>query len=98
MRSGFDAFRRRLMNDPMEALVPLAIFAVTFLVAWILRRLLMRALNAWSSRTGSRAGRVLHDALRGPTRVWILILAVNLAFQSSDLPARFTSLGGNVLL
>src|SRR5258707_4087939 len=98
MKSGLDAFERLLARDPMEVLLPLAIFAATFLVAWLARRVTLRALNGWSSRTDSRAGRVLYYSLRGPTRVWILILAVHVAFQASDLPAKFAQLGANVLL
>jgi small-conductance mechanosensitive channel len=98
MRSGFTAFRQRLVNNPMEVLLPLAIFGATFLIGWLLRRLLMRALDAWNSRTESRAGRILYDALRGPTRIWVLILAAHLGLQASDLPERFTRLGANALL
>ena len=87
-----------MWNDPIEVVVPLATFAATFLAAWVVRRLLLRALKAWNARTGSRAGCILYDALRGPTRIWILILSFHLAFQSSDLPARWTALGANVLL
>src|ERR1041385_6658566 len=98
MKSGFDALWRRLVQNPMEAVMPLAIFAATFVTAWVIRRLILRALNAWNARTESPAGRILYDALRGPTRIWILILAVHLALQSSDVPARYTRLSANVLL
>jgi small-conductance mechanosensitive channel len=98
MRSGFDKFRLYVVNHPTELVLPLAILTATFLACWVLRRLLMRALSAWNSRTGSRVGRILYDALRGPTRIWILILSVHLAFQSSDLPARFTGPVAVVLL
>ena len=37
MRSGLAEFRQIVMNDPMEVLVPLGIFALTFLVAWATR-------------------------------------------------------------
>jgi small-conductance mechanosensitive channel len=57
-----------------------------------------RALKAWSARSGSRLGGVLHDAFRGPTLIWALILAVHLAFQGSDLPTKFTRPLANVLL
>jgi len=90
MRSGLAEFRHIVMNDPMEVLVPLGIFALTFLVAWAVRAAVMRALKAWNARTQSTAGMILFEALRGPTLIWALILAVHLAFQGSDMPARFT--------
>jgi small-conductance mechanosensitive channel len=98
MRAGFDAFWRHVSSDPMEVVVPLAIFAATFLVAWIVRRLLMRALRMWNQRTGSRAGQILHDALKAATRIWILILAVHVAVQWSDVPDWFAADAANVLL
>jgi small-conductance mechanosensitive channel len=98
MKRALDAFRNRLVNNPMEVILPLAIFAATFLVAWLLRRGLMRALDAWNSRTQSRVGHILHDALQAPTRIWILILAAHFALQSSDLPEHFTRDCANLLL
>ena len=90
MRSGFAEFRQLIVTDPREALLPLGIFAATFLACWVARGLVLRALKAWTARTQSRAGSVLYEALRGPTLIWALILAVHLAIQGSDLPVKFT--------
>jgi small-conductance mechanosensitive channel len=96
--SGFAGFRQLIVNDPMEVILPLGIFAATFLACWVARSLLLRILNAWTARTESRAGSVLYEALRGPTWIWALILAVHLALQGSDLPVRFTHPISNTLL
>ena len=98
MRSGFAEFRHLILMDPMEVIQPLGIFAATFLACWVVRRLVMRALKAWTARAGSRAGEVLCQALRGPTLIWALILAVHLALQGSDLSARITGPVSNGLL
>ena len=98
MKGGLDGLERLLTKNPMEVVLPLAVFAATFVLAWLVRRLTMRALNAWNSRTNSRSGRLLLDSLRAPTRIWILILALHVSFQISDLPLKFTRLGSNVLL
>lgn len=82
----------------MEVVLPLGIFAATFLVCWVVRRLVLRALKARTARTGSRAGTVLYEGLRGPTLIWALILAVHLALQGSDLPGKFTNPVANALL
>jgi small-conductance mechanosensitive channel len=58
----------------------------------------LRALKAWTARTGSRVGAVLYEALRGPTWIWALILAAHLAFQGSDLPRVFTDAVASGLL
>src|ERR1035438_1610594 len=98
MRSGFAEFRQLIVNDPMEVILPLGIFAATFLACWVARRLAVRALKAWTARTESRAGAVLYEALRGPTLIWALILAVHLAFQGSDLSVKFTHPVSSTLL
>jgi len=78
--------RRLLEHDPMEFVRPLLTFAITFLIAWVVRRLVFRALRAWTERTQSRAGLILLDGLRGATWIWALIIAAHLAVQTSDLP------------
>lgn len=82
----------------MEVILPFGIFGATFLACWLIRRLVLRALKAWTSRTGSRTGDVLFEALHGPTLIWALILSVHLAFQGSDLPVKYTHQVANVLL
>src|ERR1700690_4472964 len=96
--SGFAEFRQLIVKEPMEAILPLGIFAATFLGCWVARRLVLRALKAWTARTESRAGSVLYEALRGPALIWALILAVHLAVQGSDLPVKFTHPISNGLL
>ncbi|MBV8902383.1 MAG: mechanosensitive ion channel family protein [Acidobacteriia bacterium] len=71
-------------------ITPLAVFVVVLAIGYLVRRLLLRALEAWYTKTQSRAGRILADSLRGPMVIWIVILGVHLALQSSELPTRFT--------
>jgi small-conductance mechanosensitive channel len=98
MRIGLARLRQVVIEEPMEVLQPLAIFAAIFLIGWVMRRLVLRALHAWNERKQSRNGRILEQALRGPTLIWCVILAAHLGMQSSDLPARLTRVGADVLL
>src|ERR1051325_3367083 len=59
--------REILARDPMEIFLPLAVFAGTFAAAWLVRRLALRAVAAWTSRSHSRSGPLMEKALRGPT-------------------------------
>src|SRR5260370_41073729 len=77
---------RRLMMNPVVRVLPAGIFAATIAVGWLLRSLALRGLRAWTSRSQHRAGLILTDSLRGPTIIWVVILAVHLAVESSDLP------------
>ena len=88
---------RILTKNPMELVWPLAIFVVTFIIGWAVRRLILKALRAWTSRTGSRAGLVIAEALSGPILIWAAILALHVALQSSDLPEKFTDWGAKTL-
>jgi small-conductance mechanosensitive channel len=89
---------RHLWNDPMQVLWPLIIFGVTLLAGSIVRRVTLRALRAWTSRTGSKPGLILTDALRGPILMWTVILGAHLAIQGSSLPERYTSWAAKCLL
>jgi small-conductance mechanosensitive channel len=93
-----DTIRRILAHDPMQLVWPLVTFAITLLVGWVVRYLLFRAMRAWTDRTQSRPGLILMGALRGPTLIWIVIVAVHLGIQSSELPARLTAIPTKALL
>src|SRR5579883_2605912 len=90
--------RRILEHDPRQLIWPVIVFLVTFGLGLLGRRLTMRALRAWISRTQSRPAMILREALRGPILIWAIILGVHLALQSSELPARITSFGAKLLL
>ena len=42
--------RDHVIRDPAELVEPLAVFAITLFAGWLLRRLVLRALGAWTSR------------------------------------------------
>lgn len=92
------AFQRLVLDNPMIVLTPLIVFVATLAVAYGARRAILSAMAAWNNRTKSRSGRVLIDALRGPLLIWALILAVHLAIQLSDLPARYTRWSAHTLV
>src|SRR5260370_23228719 len=98
MRSGFAEFGQLIIKDPMEVIVPFGIFVATFLVGWVVRRVVLRALKSWTVRTESRAGSMLYEALRGPTLIWALMLAAHLAFQGSKLSPGLRHQVANLLL
>ncbi|HWB83750.1 MAG TPA: mechanosensitive ion channel family protein [Bryobacteraceae bacterium] len=98
MEQRLNTARDLFLNHPMALIVPLIVFLVTILVGYVVRRLLMRALRAWTTRTQSRPGLILSQALPGPILIWVLILAVHLAMQSSAAPSSVTFWGARLLL
>jgi small-conductance mechanosensitive channel len=77
---------------------PAGVMVGVLTLGWFVRRLLFRALSAWAQRTRLRLDDLVIQALYGPFLLWVLILAVHLAAQSSELPARVTGIVGKTLL
>ncbi|HJT89621.1 MAG TPA: mechanosensitive ion channel domain-containing protein [Bryobacteraceae bacterium] len=86
MPSGTEWLRRLARIDPKELVMPLVVFLAVMALGYLVRRIFLGALRAWNERSKSLLGRILLEALRGPTLIWILILAVHLAIESSVLP------------
>jgi small-conductance mechanosensitive channel len=82
----------------MKFAIPLGVLAITLVVGWIAKRFLFRALHGWASRTKTHADDILIQAFSGPFMIWMLILGLHLATQSSELPERATGLIGKGLL
>ncbi|MEO8125916.1 MAG: mechanosensitive ion channel family protein [Bryobacteraceae bacterium] len=79
-------------------ITPLCIFFVVFGLGFLARRLLFRMLEGWAEKSKTKFDDILIVALRKPFIIWVLLLAVHLATQSSQLPARPAALIAKVLL
>lgn len=89
--------RRLLEENPAELIWPIVIFVLTMALGWLVRWLILKGLRGWSARSRSRAGEALIEVLAGPMVIWVVILAAQLAIQSSSLPARFADRGAELL-
>jgi small-conductance mechanosensitive channel len=87
-----------LRHDPMELIWPLIVLAGTFLIGLLVRRLVLRGIQDWTARTGSRSLTILADSLRGPMLIWAVIIGAHLAIQASALPPKYTEAGSKYLL
>jgi small-conductance mechanosensitive channel len=67
-------------------LVPLLVFVSVLLVGFVLRILCFRMLHRWAAKTTTRMDDLVLASTRGPSVIWILILAVIAAVQTVDLP------------
>jgi small-conductance mechanosensitive channel len=83
---------------PEIVLVPLIVFAAAMLIGYLVRSLVLRGIRSWAERAKSRPGAIALDALRGPTFIWIFILAVHLAVESSGMNAHNVGLIARGLL
>lgn len=82
----------------MKVMLPLGIFILTLVAGAIAKRQLFKILRRWAGKTQTRADDVLLEALNRPFSFWIVILALHLAMQASELPASITALTGKGLL
>ena len=97
MRGDLQTLRNLFISHPERLFLPIGVFLLVVAIGHLCRLLLLRTLAAWTAKSRSHAGLILADALRGPLVIWILILAVHLALQSSTLPAKFTEWSGEAL-
>jgi small-conductance mechanosensitive channel len=87
-----------LQLEWMKFILPFGVLVITLFVGWIARRVLFRALRQWASKTETHADDMLIQAFSGPFMIWMLILGLHLATQSSELSDRATGLIGKSLL
>jgi small-conductance mechanosensitive channel len=78
--------------------IPIAVFFAVFGVAWIVRRVAFARLHGWAVRTSTTVDETLLESLRGPTLLWIVILAIYVATAMSRLPRTWASLSESALL
>lgn len=89
---------RPLYQHPQLLLQPSLVFVVTLALGYLVRHLCLRGLAAFARRTNSRAAITFDEVLRPASILWILILAVHLAIQSSALPRVVTQVWGPHIL
>jgi len=77
---------------------PAIVFGVVLLAGWFARSILFNTLERWTARSAAKVDDLMVSALRGPSLLWILMLALHIAMQSSELPVRITSLVSKTLL
>jgi len=78
--------------------VPVAVFLTVMVVGWFVRGFLFRVLEKWTAKSKAKLDDLLVHALRGPFMLWVMILGLHLAVQSSALPSTVTALVGRMLL
>ena len=79
-------------------LFPVAVFLVVVVVGWSAQRVLIGVLRRWADRTTTQIDDMLVQSLRGPMMLWVLMLGLYLATQSSRLPAGAVSFVSKTLL
>jgi small-conductance mechanosensitive channel len=92
------AIQEFILHNPMQLVKPLLVLAATLLIGRLVKGVFFRVLRSWVKRSQSHVATTITHALDRPFMIWVLILGAHLAFQSSDLPARWTGRIGEALL
>jgi len=87
-----------LIHHWEQLLIPIGVLALTLVVGYTAKRILLGALRGWAARSKSKAPNITADALAHPFMIWVLILGTHLAMQSSDLPRHYTLIIARILL
>lgn len=72
------------------AAVPFLVFAAVLAAGWGVRRVLFARLRKWTQTTSTRFDEALLDSLHGPAFLWLVILAIYVATDVSQLPPAVT--------
>jgi small-conductance mechanosensitive channel len=86
------------MHNWMALVLPLCVLAASLAIGWAAKQILFRLLDLWAARSKSQVTPVLVDIPRRPFMIWVLILGLHLATQSSALPTYVTVWVARVLL
>jgi small-conductance mechanosensitive channel len=87
-----------LMQNWRELVWPAALFAAVVVTGWVLRQIVYSRLRRSAASSSTRIDSMLVEALHGPILLWILILAIHLSAEYSDLPRSVTRWSAKVLL
>ena len=87
-----------LMENWRELVRPAILFGVVLVAGLLLRHVLYARLRRSTASSSTRIDSMLVESLHGPVLLWILILAIHLAVEYSDLPRNVTHWSAKVLL
>jgi small-conductance mechanosensitive channel len=87
-----------LSSNWLTLLTPLCVFLVVFLAGWFAERILFKTLRAWTANTTTSLDDILIDSLKGPVTLWVVMLGIYVAAQTSKLPPRPTAIVAKTIL
>jgi small-conductance mechanosensitive channel len=87
-----------ILRHWQSLLPPAIVFAAVFVTGWFLRLLLFRLLSRWARNTPTKWDDLAIAVLRRPSLLWLAILGLHLAAESSALPRNAAALVSKTLL
>jgi small-conductance mechanosensitive channel len=87
-----------IRHDPMQLILPLVVLFATLAVGRLLKGIVFKILRKWAAHSKSYVATIVMHALDGPFMIWVLILGLHFATQSSELPHRWLARLAQLLL
>ena len=82
----------------IAASIPLIIFGAIFLAGYVVRKILFKRLLNLAGKTTSPLDDVIISAIKGPSLIWLLMLAIYFAIRISGIPEDIADTLGKFLL
>lgn len=79
-------------------LTPVIVLSVTLIVGYVIRKILFNRLAHWALKSKTQLDDIIIAVSKGPSIIWIFILAVHLAVRFSSLPANAIDFIGKSLM
>lgn len=80
-----------------QVVIAVGVFLGVLAAVLLTRSLAFRALHRWAARTATHRDDLLVAGLRGPSVVWCLLLALYIAVETAELPARYSAVALNLI-
>jgi small-conductance mechanosensitive channel len=87
-----------MLHGLIAASVPLIVFGAVFVTGYVVRKILFKRLSRWAEKTASSLDDVILSAVKGPSVIWILMLAIYFCVETSGLPGGIVDALGKVML
>ncbi len=81
-----------------EAIIPLAVFLITVLAGYVIRKVIFLRLAKWAGHTKTQIDDIIIAALKGPFIVWFLMIGLYAAIELTKFPENIVNLIGKALL
>lgn len=86
------------VQKSLMIVIPLAVFLLTVIVGYILRKILFNRLSFWSKKTKTDIDDIIIASTKGPFIIWCLMLGIYFALAVSELPEDWVRISGKILL
>lgn len=86
------------MNAIFDIIMPVAIFLLTLIIGFILRKILFSQLSHWARNSRTEIDDIIIAVTKGPFIIWCLMLGIYFALAVSEVPDEASGILNKILL